>query len=116
MVHYEANGSSIDISFEQGEVVSLKCNGKTISADVRLPLFSFRLRMPTCEAVEFNAHDAKLVSEQSGADFASAEYAFDKFDGLRATISVRFGGKDWAAWRMSIKITTEGVDFPQIAL
>ena len=38
MVHYEANGSSIDISFEQGEVVSLKCNGKTISADVRLPL------------------------------------------------------------------------------
>ena len=68
MVHYEANGSSIDISFEQGEVVSLKCNGKTISADVRLPLFSFRLRMPTCEAVEFNAHDAKLVNEQSGAD------------------------------------------------
>ena len=120
MVHYEANGSSIDISFEQGEVVSLKCNGKTISADVRLPLFSFRLRMPTCEAVEFNAHDAKLVSEQSGADFASAEYAFDKFDGLRATISVRFGGKDWAAWRMSVKNTTEGavewVDFPQIAL
>lgn len=117
MYTYRDGRGAISIDWERGCVRELENCGVKLTADAVLPLFSLRLRRQDGSAVEFTAFDGKLIRTVDTPDFGAAVYGFKDF---RVRISVRFGGENWAAWRMEVENRTDGAvewaDFPQIPL
>ena len=71
MFEYRDARGAIAIDFERGCVEYLESGGKILTAEKELPLFALRLRMPSCEAVHFDAFQGKLttLSEKESRDF-----------------------------------------------
>lgn len=120
MFQYQDHRGLISIDWEQGFIQALYQKGILLSSSLQLPLFSLRLRMPSCEAIEMNAFSGKLFFLDCRKNEVKAAYRFSDPHHLVVRIHACFGGEHFACWRMTVENHTEGavewVDFPQIPL
>lgn len=120
MFYYEDAQGAIGIDWAAGKVASLRRNGIEMADGEACPIFSFRLRLPSGEAVERNAFQGRLIELQEDETGAEGAYGFEDLDGTVVRLRVRLGGESWMAWRIALENRTQGAvewtDFPQIPL